>query len=206
VKDLTDILLPEPKFRSACSVEASLRERRSVREFGPAQLPLASVGQLLWAAQGLTASTGERTAPSAGALYPLELYLIAGSVERVTPGVYRYEPRGHRLRLHCSGDRRRALVGAALGQTAVTAAPATLVVVAIYRRSSAKYGSRGDRYAHMEAGHAAQNVYLQAQSLGLGTVIIGAFEDERVRDVLELPPSESPLALLPVGARQQRPS
>ncbi|HEY7673208.1 MAG TPA: SagB/ThcOx family dehydrogenase [Gammaproteobacteria bacterium] len=199
---MTDTLLPKPKFRSACSVEASLRERRSVREFRAASLSLASVGQLLWAAQGLTASTGERTAPSAGGLYPLELYLVAGSVEQVAPGVYRYDPRGHRLRLHCSGDRRRALGGAALGQSAVTGAPAILVVVAVYGRTSAKYGSRGDRYVHMEVGHAAQNIYLEAQSLGLGTVIIGAFKDERVRDVLELPPSESPLALLPVGARQ----
>jgi SagB-type dehydrogenase family enzyme len=173
-----------------------------VREFRAASLSLASVGQLLWAAQGLTASTGERTAPSAGGLYPLELYLVAGSVEQVAPGVYRYDPRGHRLRLHCSGDRRRALGGAALGQSAVTGAPAILVVVAVYGRTSAKYGSRGDRYVHMEVGHAAQNIYLEAQSLGLGTVIIGAFKDERVRDVLELPPSESPLALLPVGARQ----
>jgi len=100
---MTEILLPEPKFRGASSFEARLRERRSVREFSPASVSLVSMGQLLWAAQGLTSPTGERTAPSAGALYPLELYLVAGRVDSVTPGTYRYEPRGHALRLHFLG-------------------------------------------------------------------------------------------------------
>jgi SagB-type dehydrogenase family enzyme len=202
VNDMTEIRLPEPKFRSASSFEASLRERRSVREFSSASLSLASVGQLLWAAQGLTAATGERTAPSAGALYPLELYLVAGSMERVAPGVYRYEPPSHALRSHCVRDRRPQLAEAALGQTAITGAAAVLVATAVYGRTSVKYGSRGNRYVHMEVGHVAQNVYLQAQSLGLGTVIIGAFDDERVREVLELQADENPLALMPIGARR----
>jgi len=199
---MTDILLPEPDFRSSLSLEASLRDRRSVRRFSAASLSLASVGQLLWAAQGLTATTGERTAPSAGALYPLELYLVTGRVERVTPGVYRYQPPSHALRSHCAGDRRRRLAEAALRQYAIKSAAAVLVAAAVYRRTSVKYGSRGTRYVHMEVGHVAQNVYLQAQSLALGTVIVGAFDDESVREVLELPADESPLALMPVGARR----
>jgi len=199
---MTEILLPEPELASACSLEASLRERRSVRRFSAASLSLASVAQLLWAAQGLTASTGGRTAPSAGALYPLELYLATRRVERVTPGVYRYEPASHALRSHCPGDRRRRLAEAALGQYAIKSAAAVLVVTAVYRRTSVKYGARGNRYVHMEVGHVAQNVYLQAQSLTLGTVMVGAFDDASVREVLELPADESPLALMPVGARR----
>lgn len=199
---MTEILLPKAKFRSAPSFETTLRGRRSIREFSSASLSLASVAQLLWAAQGLTAASGERTAPSAGGLYPLEVYLVAGRVDEVTPGVYRYVPTSHALRRHCARDRRRRLAEAALGQTAISSAAAVLVATAAYRRTSSKYGSRGKRYVHMEVGHVAQNVYLQAQSLGFGTVIIGAFDDESVRHALELPAPESPLALLPVGARR----
>ena len=176
------------------SAEASLGPRiRSVF------VVLAAAGQLLWAAQGVTSSAGERTAPSAGALYPLEVYLVAGSVDVLPAGVYRYRPQKHALRVHLAGDRRRELGEAALGQTAVSKAPAVLVVVALYARTARKYGVRAERYVHIEAGHVAQNVYLQAQVLGLGTVIVGAFEDDAVRSALELPQTESPLALLPVG-------
>jgi SagB-type dehydrogenase family enzyme len=185
--------------RSASAFEANLRARRSVREFSSTPLSLATVGQLLWAAQGVTSAAGERTAPSAGALYPLEIYLVAGNVDGITPGVYRYTPRGHALRFHLGGDRRRELARAALGQSAIAGAAAILVIVAVYGRTSAKYGSRAKRYVHIEVGHVGQNVYLQAHSLGLGTVIIGAFADDRVHELLELPKGEVPLALLPVG-------
>jgi SagB-type dehydrogenase family enzyme len=184
------IALPEASVEGTASFEAILRKRRSVREFGASSLSLAAAGQLLWAAQGVTSSAGERTAPSAGALYPLEVYLVAGSVDVLPAGVYRYRPQKHALRVHLAGDRRRELGEAALGQTAVSKAPAVLVVVALYARTARKYGVRAERYVHIEAGHVAQNVYLQAQVLGLGTVIVGAFE---------LPQTESPLALLPVG-------
>src|SRR3970282_526875 len=180
------IALREASVEGTASFEAILRKRRSVREFGASSLSLAAAGQLLWAAQGVTSSAGERTAPSAGALYPLEVYLVAGSVDVLPAGVYRYRPQKHALRVHLAGDRRRELGEAALGQTAVSKAPAVLVVVALYARTARKYGVRAERYVHIEAGHVAQNAYLQAQVLGLGTVIVGAFEDDAVRSALEL--------------------
>jgi SagB-type dehydrogenase family enzyme len=192
-------LLPKPVTAGSASVEEILRKRRSVREFQPSSLPLASVGQLLWAAQGVTSPGGERAAPSAGALYPLEILLVAGSVDGLAPGVYRYRSQDHGLRSYLGGDRRRELAAAALEQSAVEDAPAALAIAAVYARTARKYGTRAERYVHVEVGHAAQNVYLQAQALGLGTVIIGAFDDDAVARVLELDPAEAPLALLPVG-------
>jgi SagB-type dehydrogenase family enzyme len=197
---MTDIILPRVKLNGETSVEAALRERRSVREFSPASLPLMTVGQLLWAAQGVTTSDGRRTAPSAGALYPLELYLAAGRVDGVLPGTYQYRPRRHALRLHLGGDCRHQLAAAALGQSVLRDCAAVLIVAAVYDRVVAEYGSRSHRYVHMEVGHAAQNVYLQAAALGLGTVIIGAFEDDKVHALLKLPENMAPLALLPSGA------
>jgi SagB-type dehydrogenase family enzyme len=196
---LATITLPEPSIDGAGSFAANLRERRSVRDFAASALSLEAVGQLLWAAQGVTSPSGERTAPSAGALYPLEIYLVAGNVDGLTEGVYRYHAQGHSLRAHVAGDRRRELAHAALGQPAAREAPAVLVLVALYARTARKYGARAERYVHIEVGHAVQNVYLQAQALGLGTVIIGAFDDDAVRGALELAEQEAPLALLPVG-------
>ena len=191
--------LPKSVIGDSSSFEAILRDRRSVREFEASPLPLASVGQLLWAAQGVTSSASERTAPSAGALYPLEIFLATGRVDGLAPGVYRYSPRRHALRPHLADDRLRALAAAALGQSAVNDASAVLVIAAVYARTARKYGARAERYVHIEVGHAAQNVYLQADALELGTVIIGAFDDEAVGRVLELDPAEAPLALMPVG-------
>ncbi len=196
------IRLPEPMLDSEISLEATLHERRSVRNFTTAPLSLEDVAQLLWAAQGVTTRTGERTVPSAGALYPLDVYLAAGDLDGVQPGVYRYRPRSHELQLHVSGDVRRELARSALRQQAVANGAAVVIIAGDYGRTSARYGSRATRYVHMEVGHAAQNVYLQAQSLGLGTVIIGAFEDDAVSEVLELPNNEAPLALMPLGRRR----
>ena len=191
--------LPEPRFDGDVSLEASVLERRSVREFSNRPLSLADIGQLLWAAQGETSRDGRRAAPSAGALYPLELYLVAGDVESLPAGLYRYSPRGHRLQHAGDGDLRKALSRAALGQSWVRRAPAVLVIAAVYERSAKKYGQRARRYSHIETGHVAQNVYLQAVALGLGTVIVGAFEDTEVRQLLSLPDDHAPLALMPVG-------
>jgi SagB-type dehydrogenase family enzyme len=193
------IELPKPRVDGDVSLEAAIRERRSVREFSRQALQLADVAQLLWAAQGVTARDGGRTAPSAGALYPLELYLVAGNVAALPAGLYHYRPRGHRLQPVADGDLRRALAAAALDQSWVHSAPAVLVIAGVYERSAKKYGQRAHRYAHIETGHAAQNVYLQAEALGLGTVIVGAFEDAAVREVLGLPSDHAPLALMPVG-------
>ena len=193
------IELPQPALDGDVSLEKAIRKRRSVREFSRQALPLADVAQLLWAAQGVTSRDGGRTAPSAGALYPLELYLVAGKVDSLPAGLYHYRPREHRLRLVTDGDLRKALAGAALDQSWVRSAPAVLVIAGGYERSAKKYGQRARRYTHIETGHAAQNVYLQAEALGLGTVIVGAFDDAAVREVLALPADHAPLALMPVG-------
>jgi SagB-type dehydrogenase family enzyme len=179
-------------------VAEALRDRQSVRDFRDRPIPLAATGQLLWAAQG-TNRPGRRTAPSAGALYPLTVYLVAGSVGDLAPGVYRYLPIGHRLERTARGDARVRLAEAAMGQPWVRQAPAVLVITADYARATGKYGDRGRRYVHMEVGHAAQNVYLQAEALGLGTVMVGSFGDRAVSRVLGLAEDQTPLAILPVG-------
>ena len=192
------ISLPAPRQDSGFSLERALHERRSVREFSKAALTQEEVSQLLWAAQGITSREGLRTAPSAGALYPLELYLAAGNVQNLDPGIYKYVPAGHKLKKIMAGDQRRELA-AALSQDCVANAAAVLVFTAVERRTTRKYGSRGVRYMHIEVGHAAQNVFLQATALGLGAVVVGAFDDDRLRETLKLPEGEAPLYLMPLG-------
>ncbi len=194
-----EILLPPPNPNSHFSVEEALGERRSVRHFTAEPVTLEAIGQLLWAAQGVTSSAGGRTAPSAGALYPVEVYFVAGDVTGLAAGVYKYHPGAHSLRLHSPGDLRRRLSRAALWQQWIADGAAVVIITAVYQRSARKYGSRAARYVHIEVGHVAQNVYLQVQSLGLATVIVGAFEDEDVKSVLGLPANAAPLALMPVG-------
>lgn len=193
--------LPSPKFESGVSVEEALTRRRSLRQFAEAPLTLAEAGQLLWAAQGVTHSAGYRTAPSAGALYPLELFLVAGAVTDLPPGVYRYLPREHDLVRVREGDRRAELTAGALGQGMLRKAPAVLVFCAVYDRITGKYDERGVRYAHMEAGHAAQNVLLQAVALGLGSVPVGAFREDGVRSAIGAEADEAPVYLAPVGRK-----
>jgi SagB-type dehydrogenase family enzyme len=191
--------LPAPTVSGPHSLERSLAERRSVREYGSVMLTRSQLGQLLWAAQGITERTGLRTAPSAGALYPLELYVVAGDVVDLPPGVYHYQVGSHALALGAAGDRRADVGAAALGQEWVGLAPAIIVIAAVYGRTTANYGERGRRYVHMEVGHAAQNVCLQATALGLASVVIGAFSDRDIKRLSGRPPREEPLALLPVG-------
>ena len=198
--DQAMIALPPPALDGAVVVETALLKRRSVREYSDAALELAEIGQLLWAAQGITdRATGFRAAPSAGALYPLEVHVAAGKVVALSPGVYRYRPQGHRLLKVAEGDKREGLFNAALRQAPVRDAAAVLAFSGVYGRPSGTYGERGTRYVHMEAGHAAQNVYLQAVSLGLGTVTVGAFADEVVKGILNMAADEQPLYLMPVG-------
>jgi SagB-type dehydrogenase family enzyme len=193
------IKLPEPRQDSRTSVESALRRRRSVREFGKAGLKLAEVSQLLWATQGITDPEGKRTTPSAGALYPLEVFLVAGGQDELPAGVYRYRPAGHDLIPVVQGDQRAHLAAAALEQDWVNDAPATIGIAAVYERTARKYKQRAERYVHMEVGHAAQNVHLQAVALDLGTVVVGAFDDAEVKRVLTLAMNEEPLCLMPVG-------
>jgi len=188
------IVLSPPDQSGRVTLEQALARRRSVREFGAQALSEQQVSQLLWAAQGITHPDGLRTAPSAGALYPLELYVATAS------GFYHYHPSEHRLDLHSEGDLRPALCRASWEQEFVRKAPAVFVIAAVYERTEGKYGhQRGPRYVHMDAGHAAENVLLQAVALGLGAVAVAAFHDEQVRKVLLLPGEQQPLYLIPVG-------
>ena len=195
------ITLPDPRFESQTSLEAAILSRRSIREYSDVPLALGEVSQLLWAAQGITSERGFRTAPSAGALYPLELYLVAGSVDGLVDGVYQYIPDGHMLKMISDGDKRIELQKASLDQASVGDGSAVIVIAAEYERTTRKYGERGIRYVHMEVGHAAQNIYLQAVSLDLGVVFIGAFYEDDLKRVLSLPETYTPLGVVPVGKR-----
>ena len=195
------IPLPEPRQDGDVSLEQSLLQRRSIRSFADKPLTLGEVSQILWAAQGITDARGHRTAPSAGALYPLELYLVAGNVDELTPGIYSYKPERHELELLSEGDIRVDLARAALGQTSVRDGALAVVFTAIYKRTTGKYGERGVRYVHIEVGHAAQNLVLQATAMDLGAVTVGAFEDEKVADIMGLPDDEKPLYIIPVGRK-----
>lgn len=193
------ITLPPPQREGRVSVEAALAARKSVREFSRQPLTLKELSQLLWGAQGLNRPGGGRTAPSAGALYPLELLVVVGDVEKLRAGAYRYDPHGHRMMKKADGDLRAALSDAALGQDWMADAAVILVLAAVYERTRGKYGERGVRYVHMEVGHSAQNVYLQAAALGLGTTFIGAFYDDRISELLDLRREERALGMMPVG-------
>jgi len=195
----TTLRLPEPRLQSEVSIEEALLKRRSVREYASVPLTLNQVSQLLWAAQGITSEWGGRTAPSAGALYPLEIYVAAGNVEDLAPGVYRYKSERHELVRISGDDVRGELTKAALGQGWVKAGAIDIVIAAVYERTTKKYGDRGVRYVHLEAGHAAQNIYLQAVALDLSIVTVGAFYDDRVRYIMGMPEDEVPLYVIPVG-------
>ena len=194
------IKLPEPVRKGRLSVEEAIMSRRSRRDFVNNSVLLDDISQLCWAAQGVTDPTYSlRTAPSAGALYPLELFLVVGNSD-LEAGVYHYVSRGHALEVVKKGDCRKQLREAALDQEWVENGALNLVITAIFDRTMVRYGERGRfRYVPMEAGHAAENIYLQAESLGLGTVTIGAFNDERVRDVISAPSECIPLYVMPVG-------
>ena len=189
-----EIKLPAPKLKGTLSVEEAIYKRRSKRDFLPKDLSLEQISQLCFSAQGITEkSWGLRAAPSAGALYPLEIYLVKSD------GVFHYIPEEHKLLSIVKGDRRDELAAAALGQSFIAEAPVDIVITAVYQRTRGKYGTRAERYVHIEAGHAAQNIHLQAVALGLGSVPIGAFFDEAVKSVLNLPKDHEPIYIIPVG-------
>lgn len=195
------ISLPEPWYESDFSVERSLLERRSTRSYTNEPLKLDEVSQLLWAAQGITNTSGHRTAPSAGALYPLEVYIVVGNVEDLAHGIYHYLPENHELELISEGDVRDKLADAALSQSSVREGAVSIVITAIYERTTGKYGERGIRYVHIEVGHAAQNICLQATAMGLGLVTVGAFNDAEVAELLGLAEEEEPMYIIPAGRK-----
>jgi len=190
-----EIELPKPRKKGATSIEEALNQRRSVRDYKKGPLSLEQVSQLLWAASGR--NLHRRTAPSAGATYPLEIYLAVGQVGGLEPGLYHYSISSHSLERAKNQDIRNRLSQAALGQRMIERAPITILITADYGRTTGYYGQRGIRYVHMEVGHVGQNISLQANALSLGTVMIGAFEDEQVKDVLGI--EEEPLYIIPIG-------
>lgn len=196
------IKLPEPKKTGEVSLEEAIQKRRSRRDFADKPLTLKQISQILWAAQGITdESTGFRAAPSAGALYPLELYLVVkdGGAEGLVGGVYYYQPESHSLQTHLKEVVYNDFVSACLGQSAVSQAPVSLIIAAEYRRTTGKYGEKGKRYVEIEVGHVGQNVYLQAETLGLGTCAIGAYNDQEVLKILNLPATQRLLYVMPIG-------
>lgn len=193
------IVLPPARSSSETSVERAILRRRSIREYRQVPITLDEVAQLLWSAQGITDQDGHRTAPSAGATYPLEAYLVATQVDGLAPGVYHYLTDTHALEKIRDGEVREALMRASLDQACVGLGVAHLVLSAVYERMTGKYGERGARFVHMDVGHAGQNVHLQAEALGLATVVVAAFDDEQVRQILRLPVGEHPLYIMPLG-------
>ncbi len=198
------IKLPEPNFKGLV-LEEALRKRRSVRSYSKEALNLNEVSQLLFSAQGITATYyGHRlrTAPSAGALYPFEIYLIANRVEKLKSGIYHYLVDEHGLEMVKEGDIREKIRNAALGQEPVAEAGAVFILTAVFERTTRKYGERGYRYIHIEAGHIGQNILLQATSLGLSAVPIGAFSDEQIDRLLGIETKkQSTIYLIPVGKK-----
>lgn len=195
--------LPHPVLEGRISLEKALHLRRSVRTYLPTPLSLTEISQILWAAQGITGEGKLRAAPSAGALYPIVLYLVVEKVESLQPGIYRYSPEKHEITRLKDGKFLKQLADAALGQSCVEECPAALIIVANYEKLRFRYRERSERYAHIEAGHVAQNVYLQAETLGMGTVNIGAFYDTDVATVAGLESNEHPLCIMPLGKKKQ---
>lgn len=193
-KEDKTVKLPEPRIKGTVSLEECIQKRRSKRSYTSDPLSLEDISQLLWSMQGITEpERGFRAAPSAGTLYPLEIYVVKSD------GLFHYQPKGHLLETLGKEDLRSELSRAALGQSFVAQAPVNLVICAVFERVTSRYGERGVMYTHIEVGHAAQNLHLQAVALGLGSVPIGAFREEAVSKTLSLPADHKPLYILPVG-------
>lgn len=184
--------LPPPKKKGTYSLEETLERRRSKRAYLPKRLSPEQISQLLWAAQGIFLR-GKRTVPSAGGIYPLEIYLVEKE------GVYHYVPQSHELVETLHGDVLPQLCRAAAGQEFIGEAPSSIVIAADGRGMEGRYGKRAERYVCIEVGHAAQNIHLQAVAMGLGSAPVGAFDDEQVHTALQLPDEQWPLYIIPVG-------
>lgn len=197
-----EVHLPTPSLTGGRSLAETIAQRKSIRGFAPQPITQLQLSQILWVAQG-TSSTSRRyrTVPSAGATYPLEIFMVCGDdcVEQMPGGIYHYNIDSHSLTRHHKGDIRLALARAALDQEFIYEAPVDIVICALYERTTMRYGARGERYVHIEVGHAGQNIYLGATALGLATVAVGAFHDEQVRNVLRLEERYKPLYIMPIG-------
>ncbi len=191
------IKLPPAKLKGSMSVEEALHARRSTREYTTTALKLEDIAQLLWAAQGITAAKGLRTAPSPIAVYLVQAYLVAGNVDGLKPGVYSYKPQDHSLELVKSGGLEAQL--GSLGQQVFSAAPALVVIASVDDKASKTFGDYAVRASSLEIGHVAENVALQATAMGLGLVTASGFDNGKARDILGLPATETPVYLIPVG-------
>ncbi len=197
---MSEIKLPAPKLKGDVSVEEAISKRRSVRDYKSDAITLEQLSQLLWAGQGITAADFFRAAPSAGASYPLELFVIAGNIKGLPAGIYHYNVKEHSLSLHLKGDFREKIgTTAAFNQKCLSQAPAAISICAVYERTMKTYGKRGERYVPIDTGHAAENIALQAVARGLATVMVGAFEDKKVSEILELSDELKPMYIIPVG-------
>lgn len=206
-QNLNSIPLPAPNKKSGIPVSEAIENRKSIRHYSNEPLSLNEISQLLWSAGGVTCDglTGpSRSYPSAGACHPLEIYIIVGNVTGLENGFYHYNWDTNTLQLKSRGDKRRTLSQAAWSQPMIVRAPISIIFTGIFPRTTKKYGDRGERYIYMDTGHAGQNIYLQATSMGLGTVAIGAFQDDKVSQVLNLPKEEKPLYIMPVGKLEQQ--
>lgn len=196
------VKLPESELKGKVSFEETLVKRRSIRKFKKGNLTLQSVSQLLWAAYGITDKDHElKTTPSAGATYPLIIYCVAGNVNELEPGVYKYLPEENVLIRVIKGDKRTELMAACLFQKFIKDAQINIVICADFKKTTSVYEERGVMYVHMEAGHSGQNIYLQAEALNLGTVAVGAFNEYEVKKLLKLSDNEKPLYIFPVGLK-----
>jgi SagB-type dehydrogenase family enzyme len=197
--------LPKPAYEGKVSVEAAIKSRRTIRAFRAKGLSLDQFSQLLWAAQGMTDERqGLRSAPSGGALYPLDVYAVVGDggVASLESGAYHYGPAGHGVRMIRKGDQRNEVASASLWQMWMAKAPVIFVITSEYERITRKYGKRGIRYAQIEVGHVGQNIFLQAGALGLGAGIVGAFHDDAVAKAIGAPKTHRPLIIMPVGYKK----
>jgi SagB-type dehydrogenase family enzyme len=200
-----EIRLPLPSISGKISIEEVIQKRRTIRAFKNKPLDIKKLSQILWAAQGITDKDSKlRAAPSAGALFPIWVYIAIGknSVEKIKEGVYKYRPERHTILKIREGDVLQKLALASLGQRWMKEAPIIIILTAQYSRVSIKYGQRGVRYAHIEVGHIGQNIFLQAEGIGLGAGIVGAFIDEAIINILKIPRDHRPLILMPVGYKK----
>ncbi len=197
---MKEIKLPQPRLKSDFPLEKAIFQRRSIRSFSRSPLTMNQISQLLWAGQGITGNA-MRVCPSAGATFPLELFLLAGKdgIESFEAGLYHYQPQRHSLKLLFEEDLRSRLAFICWGQNFIAESPTSIIIAAEYRRTTSHYGDRGIRYTHIEVGHVGQNLALQAIALNLGTVVVGAFSDERLSEVLKLPRNLAPLYVIPIG-------
>ncbi|MFQ6108499.1 MAG: SagB/ThcOx family dehydrogenase [Candidatus Aminicenantales bacterium] len=190
-----EIKLSEPRFKGTRSLEECILERKSVRSFEDRDLEKEKISQILWAGQGQT--NGKKTVPSAGATYPLELYAV---LKR--KGVFHYQPEKNILECVREGDFGRELAEASLYQMFIHQASLNVIICADFERTCQHYGRRGERYVYIEIGHCAQNIHLEAVALGLASVPVGAFYDEEVKRILNLPQNIDPVYIIPVGYKK----